>query len=211
MRQGVIGALTSANLLVGTKVVTIDSPGDWNFDDTQLPAIVVRTGRDSKVSKNVGQVDFLTSTEVLVKVSLMATTAEAAQQQMEALWYQIENAICWNYGILGTINQIASIDTQLDISAHESRGHIAGMAASFRFEAPEVYSMTDVAPVNTTWPIAQPVLVPLQEIFLDADLTNVFDPNGTYVSPIATPLVTPAPRTAGLDGRPEGGGIINLP
>jgi hypothetical protein len=50
----------------------------------------------------------------------------------------------------------------------------------------------------------------LAEIDLTADLVNVADPNGTYPDSPFPDAVTPAPRTAGPDGRAEGFVKVNF-
>lgn len=52
--------------------------------------------------------------------------------------------------------------------------------------------------------VVQPI-VPLTEFNVTTDLVNVADPAGTYPDPPFPNAVTPAPRTAGPDGRAEGG------
>jgi hypothetical protein len=73
--------------------------------------------------------------------------------------------------------------------------------------------------VNTTLPptldpaaeiaAIQPV-GPLQHISITNDLTNVFDATGIYDNPPFPDAVNAAPRTAGPDGRAEGGLDIDL-
>jgi len=58
--------------------------------------------------------------------------------------------------------------------------------------------------------IVQPI-VPLAELNTTDDLTNVADPSGTYPDAAFPGAVTPAPRTAGPDGRAEGGLTIDFP
>lgn len=54
------------------------------------------------------------------------------------------------------------------------------------------------------WPTGpSPAIVPLYEETVTADLTNVFDPLGTYSSPAFPSSVRAAPRVEGPDGRPE--------
>jgi len=58
--------------------------------------------------------------------------------------------------------------------------------------------------------MVQPI-VPLTEFNVTTDLVNVADPTGTYPDAPFPDVVTPAPRTAGPDGRAEGGLLFEFP
>jgi hypothetical protein len=210
MRLAVVAALTGANLKVNGVDVGVQSPGDWTFQIDDLPAIAVRTGRESKASEARTQPQFTTTTTVELKAAVSATTAEAAQDALEQLWFDVESAILKNYSIVGASQQVTSIDSVQEISA-EGQVHVAGITAAFAFECYEVFDPVQPDPALTTWPVKAPAAVTINQVTLDADLANVVDPTGTYPSPLFPQSVTPAPRTAGPDGRAEGGFTVNLP
>ena len=205
LRLAVLGALNSASLAVNGVPVTIMSPGDWTVIPEELPAIIVRTANESKTSFNKGGAPrFVTTCVLEVKAIVEESTAEAAQDSIEALWYAVENAILQNYSVIAMLDQVAGIDSGLEISAEGSR-HLAGIAGAFRCEFPETaYDITQDEPEATQWPNDPPPPAPLDAVSVVADLTNVFDATGTYTDPSFPQAVTPAPRTQGPDGRAEG-------
>ncbi len=66
-------------------------------------------------------------------------------------------------------------------------------------------------PTLTAWPVTPPATVDVTTLTVDTDLTNIFDPTGTYPNPPFPSAVTPEPRTSGPDGRAEGGLSFTLP
>lgn len=62
--------------------------------------------------------------------------------------------------------------------------------------------MSDNAPAPWPAPPGTPI-VPLYEETITVDLTNVFDPLGTYANPPFPGSVNAAPRAEGPDGRAE--------
>lgn len=198
VRLAVLAALSGASL-----GATIQCPGDWETPPSKLPAILMRVSGDRKESIMRGPPEFTTTVTVEIEARVEAATAEAAQDALEALCYAIECAIFTNYALTSIIQQVASIDSVIDITA-DGRRQLGGAMMTFAFELVEVFDPVLQSPV-------QPVAVPLTEVQLHNDMLGTFDPAGTYANPPFPASVTPAPRTTGPDGRDEGALDINLP
>lgn len=208
LRLAVVAAIQSIQTAAG--ITDIESPGDWTTPPSKLPAVLVRNGPERKESIQKGMAEFTTTSSIEIEARLEATTSTAAQDGIEALGYLLENAVLTNYSVIGMVSQVASVDTQTEISS-DGRKHLAGLKMMLNFEMPETYDPTAVAPALTTWPVVPAQLVPFTSFTLTGDLINIFDPNGTYVGTLFPNSVLPAPRTSGPDGRMEGGMDITLP
>ncbi|MBC8729440.1 hypothetical protein [Paraburkholderia sp. UCT2] len=203
VRLAALGALQRAALRVAGRPVLIRSPGDWAAPSDVLPAVIVRTAHESKSSFNRGMPQFTTTCSLEVKAMVEAATGEAAQDAIESLWYAVENALLLDWSLVRMLQQFVSVESVLDIRADGAR-HLAGIAASFRCEFPEMYDPTVEQPQPAPWPLDPPAPAPLESVGLHADLTNRADPTGTYPAPPFPQAVVPAPRTHGPDGRDEG-------
>lgn len=216
LRLAAVGALARANLQAGGLPVEVQSPGDWNVPAERLPVILVRTGGESKASIVRGPPEFTTSCTLEVKAMVEAATGEDAQDAIEALWFGVEAALLTNYSLLAMLQQLAVIDSALEIKADGAR-HLAGIAGAFHCEFFEAWAdpVSDApqppaappappGPAAPPWPNDPPAPVPQVGMRTSVDLTNVADPSGTYPDPSFPAAVVPAPRTHGPDGRDEG-------
>lgn len=208
LRLAVLGALNAMKTSAG--IATIDSPGDWTTPPEKLPAVLMRSGRGHRESKMKGMVEFDSSVAIEIEARVEAASASAAQDAIEALSYAIENAILTDYNVIGMVQQVSSIDEEIEITA-EGKHHLGGIKMVLSFELFEAFDPTATAPAATTWPAVPAQIVPLTNFTLTGDLINIFDPNGTYVGTLFPSEVLPAPRTSGPDGRMEGGLDITLP
>jgi len=143
LRLAAINALESANLEVNGDSVTVISPGDWSLTPELLPAIQVRTDHEIKSSFNRGAPEFTTTCSLELKVTVAGDSAESVQDDIETLWEKIESAIFGNYSIISMVQQFSSVESALDIKADGQR-HLAGIAAAFRAEFPEMYEPTQI-------------------------------------------------------------------
>jgi hypothetical protein len=125
--------------------------------------------------------------------------AAAAMAALESLQQQIEVALINNPAIMGLIEEYPFVRATNTITGEgESQLGELVMDIGLKFyQGPE-----DFYQIQTE---------ELEEITIDGDLQNVFDPNGMYPNPPFPASVTPAPRTQGPDGRAEVGADIELP
>ena len=194
MRIAVITALQKAQLWVDEMPVTIDSPGNWSLQHLQnedaLPCILIRTSNENKASSiRAGQPQFNTSVSIDVMCVVSSTTAENAQDDIEQVWFQIENILLSDSSIINRVQNVNSVDSKLEIDS-SGNDHIAAMSAAFVYEGFEVYDgIKDV--------------VNLDNVGIHVDLTNVYDPTGIYPDAQFPQSVSDAPRTHGPDGRDE--------
>lgn len=207
MRIAVISALHKADLWLDDDPVSIDSPGNWNIqqtsDDGAFPCIFVRTSTEGKSSvMRAGIPEFDTAISIEVMCAVISTTAEKAQDDIEQLWYRVENVLLTDYSIIGSVQNVQSVDSRLEIVSSGNK-HIAAMSASFVYEGFEVFDSQAVEPPITNFPIKSPPTVPLNNVHLHLDLVNVADPSGEYPDSKFPNSVTPTPRTHGPDGRDE--------
>lgn len=190
--------------------VTIVSPGDWPTPPEKLPALLVNVPTESKQSINKGEPEFTTTASIVIQGQVAAATAALAQDAIEALIYQVENAVLTGYWINAMVQQFASVQTDVEITADGSR-QLAGFKMTLAGEMFESFDPTATPPTSSAWPPADPVLAPFTETQIHLDTANPFDPSGTYANPPFPGSVPPAPRTSGPDGRDEGALDIQLP
>jgi hypothetical protein len=190
-------ALNALNTLSGPSV---DSPGDWDAQPKDLPNIKLRAIGDRKVS--IGRVppEFTTTVTLDLLLSAAGKTAEDAQDAIESLCGQVENVLLTNQPLLAVVQQFNTVASDVSISAAGSQ-HIAQSRMQLECETFETFDPLQVNPG---------ALPDLQQVGIHVDATNVADPTGTYPNPPFPQAVTPAPRTAGPDGRDEGHVEINL-
>jgi len=215
MRIAVVSALQKADLWVDDEPVSINSPGNWSLqhlkDECGLPAILVRTGTEGKASTiRAGLPQFNSSVSIEVMCALSSTTAEKAQDEIEQLWFQIENILLTDYSIIGSVQNVSSVDSKLDIDS-SGNDHVAAISAAFVYEGFEVYDSQsfitqpiDPQQPEPEFPVQPQPTVDLEQAGIHFDLVNVVDQTGTYPDSPFPNSVTSAPRTQGPDGRDEG-------
>jgi hypothetical protein len=191
VRLAVLAALQGARL-----GCTIDSPGDWNTPSTKLPSILLRCVGDRKAGTTAGQITFTTTVLLEIEARLEANSAEVAQDDLEALSYAIECAVVTNYEVDRIVQKWVAIDSVPEITA-EGKRHVGGVMMSFTLEVFEAFDPVYQSPV-------QPGVSALLEMGIHNDMLGTFDPTGTYQSDVFPLAATPAPRSAGPDGRDEG-------
>lgn len=173
----------------------------WPAKLEKLPAIIIDpfySEHRGSLGKNAPQFDTITTVRLRGRVNVAAEADDAgglaAAAALETLKSQIERTLVNAYPVMLKIEQFVSIDTDFVFST-EGQQNVAELVMSIAmgfYEGPE-----DFAPIETT---------DLKEAAVYTDLTNVFDPAGTYAETPFTPV--PAPRTTGPDGRVEGGGLL---
>jgi len=200
VRLAAVAALNAGAL--GTEV---DSPGDWSTPPDGFPAILLRVPSDRKESKQMGQPEFDTTIVVEIEARVAANSASDAQDAIEAFCYRIEQLLLTDFELVKIVQRVTSVDTSTTISA-EGRVHIAEAKMSFAFEVFEAFD-----PFDPFDPFDQSDPPPITSFGIHVDAINVADPTGTYPNAPFPSSVTPAPRTAGPDGRDEGGLEIAIP
>jgi hypothetical protein len=198
LRQLVVAALAK---LTTPGVDVQDSP-DWPTPPEKLPAVLVSTGRERKEGLAKSMPNFTTLATVQLEARIEGANRIAARDGIEALCYDIENTLLCSHDLVAFVQRVASIDTEMVITA-EGKRHIGAAKLLMVCEMFEAFDPTQIQPLN---------FPALQSMGVHLDLTNVFDPSGTYPAPTAPPYTpTAAPRTAGPDGRDEGALDITLP
>jgi hypothetical protein len=148
VRMAVLAALQGARL-----GCTIDSPGNWVTPPEKLPAIQLRATTDHKTGTTAGQAEFTTTVGIQLEAKVQAGTAEGAQDALEDLSYRVECAVLTNRGVLGIMQGIPLIQTEIEVSA-EGRQHVGTVTMNFAFEVMEFFDPLEQSPVQ---PIALPI------------------------------------------------------
>lgn len=190
--------------------VTVASPGDWPSPQEKLPALLVNAPTEQKTALNKRLPEFNTVISISVQGQVTAATAEAAQDAIEDLAYQVENAVLLGYWVNAMIEQFVSVQTLTECKADGGR-QLATFVMTFAAQTFESFDPTVAAPQASTWPPADPVIVPFEEVQMHLDTVSPFDASGTYANPPFPDAVQPAPRASGPDGRDEGALDIQLP
>lgn len=208
-RQLRLAAVAALEAITG---LTVQSPGDWATPSEKMPVALVRVTSDRKESVVKQAPEFTTTVTLEVQLRAQGLTETAAQDALEAWGYQVEQALFTNYALVAMCQQIATADTDVEITA-EGAQHIGAQTMRVECEMFESFDPTVTPPAASTWPVVPAPTVPLDSVGIHLDMASPFDPNGTYTpstdAPAYTP--TPAPRTTGPDGRDEAALDINLP
>ena len=195
---------------LGTICNTVSSPGNWPTPVELLPALLISVPTESKSSLGRNVPEFNTSASIVIQGQVTATTPEAAQDEIELLAYQVENAVLMDYSVNQMIQQFVTVQTETEITS-EGKQHLAGFRMTIVAEMHEAFDPMLAPAVDSTWPIVPAATVQLAGVNVHLDAANVFDPSGTYSNPTFPTSVNPAPRTSGPDGRDEGALQITLP
>lgn len=178
---------------------------DWATWSGSYPVAYFDPYKDGKESlgRQSGQQFTVTATfPLLVRIERPAKannqgTADT-QLALEEIQRQIERTLVNYPPLQQLIQHMPFLNVEMEVSGEGAKnlGELRIDIGLEYYQGPE-----DFYPVPT---------VPLDGLTVDVDLRNVFDPTGTYIDPPFPGSVTPAPRTEGPDGRPEGGLDINL-
>ncbi|QJD91802.1 hypothetical protein HH213_17930 [Duganella dendranthematis] len=199
IRLAVVAALKNV-----PSATDIDSPGDWTTQLASLPAIQVRAPRGSKEPLGRGAPSYTSVVLIEIETKVVGKTGAEAQDLLESFDAEVEVALLTNHNLVAMTQQM-SFEIESEINA-EGRHHYGGSKWSIRCEVAEMFDPIYEAPSG-----AQPVAIPFQGMDVHADLANVYDPTRTYPNAAFSDAVKPAPRSAGPDGRDEGGLSINFP
>ena len=189
---------------------TVESPGIWPTSADMLPVLLVNVPSEMKTSVGRNVPEFTTSASVVIQGQVSSITPGGAQDAIEDLAYQVENAVLEDYAVNLMIQQFVSVQTETEITS-DGKQHLAGFRMTLAVEMFEAFDPMIAPAAGSVWPIVATPTVPAAGVNLHLDAANVFDPTGTYPNPTFPTSVQPAPRTSGPDGRDEGYSQINLP
>jgi hypothetical protein len=202
LRDIMVTALKGATS-VGQSVFSIV---DWATWSGAYPVMYLQAPKEDKESlgRQGGQQFTVTSTiPIMVRIEVPAKpnnagTAEALVA-LETIKGQIERTLINYPPLQRLIQHMPFIRSSMDVDGEGAKnlGELQLEIGLEFYQGPE-----DFYPIPTD---------PLEQITIDVDPINVFDPTGTYPDPPFPGSVTPAPRTQGPDGRSEGGLDITLP
>lgn len=187
----------------GTNVFSIL---DWPTWSGSYPVIYLQTPVEDKVGlgpQGAPQFTVTATLRISVRVQTpadaMGAGAAAALAKLEAFQSQVERALINYTPLMVLLQQIpfVRIEKKVDGEGQQNLGEMVIQVGMEFYQGPEDFY--------------QPPLVELDRITVDVDLVDRYDATGTYANPLFPSAVTPAPRTTGPDGRPEGGIDINLP
>jgi hypothetical protein len=194
-----VTALRAASTGAGDRVY---GPRDWPTWRGQYPVVLVQMPREDKEGMGRNGAPQFTVTGTLRITGRVAALgapddagAGAALSAAAVLARQIEIALINASTIMPLLQQIPFVRTEIALRA-SGKQHLVEATIEIGLE---FYQGAD--------DFAQPELTDLEQVSIYTDLTNVFDPTGTYADPPFPGSVVPAPRTVGPDGRTEGAGL----
>jgi hypothetical protein len=179
---------------------------DYPTWDGSYPILYLHTPAEDKESLGRQSGPQFTTTLTLqvsgrVQVANLEDQSGVAEAtvKLEALQRQIELALINNPALMSQLQQFPFIRTEMktDGTGDQNLGEIVMSIGLEFYQGPE-----DFYPIPTD---------ALEQITVDVDAVNVFDPSATYPDPLFPGAVVPAPRTEGPDGRSEGGLDITFP
>ena len=181
--------------------VTVESPPATATQPKQMPYVGLRCGVERKASVEKRMPEFTTTATLEILARASATTAEAVQDEIEDLANTIELAVFGAPTVIALLQQFGAVTSTTEISG-EGSAYQAETLIAIDCELFEAFDPTQIAPAN--YP-------PLEGVNLHMDAGRPFDATATYTGSLFPDAVTPAPRTAGPDGRDEGALVIDLP
>lgn len=184
-----------------TPGVTVSSPGDWDTPPAKLPAVQLRVADERKVAWTKTAPEFTTTVTLEILARVDGTSAEVAQDALEALGDAIEIALFGNVAFVNTCQQFSNVSIQSAVTADGDR-HVGGISMRIDCETVEEFDPVALNPMLAT---------ALLQVGLHIDTIAPFDKTGTYPNPPFPTHVVAAPRTAGPDGRDEAAALIYLP
>lgn len=208
LRLAVLAALQPLKVSAG--VVTISSPGVWPTPPEKLPALLVNVPTEQKQPNTTGMATFVTTSSVTVQGQVSRSSPEEALDAIDALAFEVENAVLTDHWVTRTVQRFTSVQTEIEVTS-DGGPHLAGFRMTLVGEMFETFDPTTDQPPEMPWPPAAPAIVPLESMGIHMDTASPFDPTGTYPNPPFPDAVQPAPRTSGPDGRDEGALDIQLP
>lgn len=195
LRQAVLAALACQ------PGINIASPGVWDVQPVNMPAVRVRASSDTKRGKGKAPPNFVTNVSIDVQLYVEMPSQEDAQDAAEVLSDALENAILTNVDLIALVNAFNNVASQVHIVTTGDTPY-ARVDMTLDLECNEFF--VDPGPYFI-----------LQELnlFLDAKGGPV-DPTGVYSN--GTPFLNEAtdpprnPVDGGPDGRIEGQILLDM-
>jgi hypothetical protein len=135
-----IETLIGANTLAGNRVF---EPRDWPTRPELFPMLMVQTPRDRKVSLGRGIRQFNTTITLAVIGRIQAVNQEAANEGIDLLSDQIEEALLTTTAFSSNIQQFTAIDTQSVVTA-DGKQIVGEIGMIFECEIYQVWGPTGV-------------------------------------------------------------------
>lgn len=148
LRLAAVAAIT--RIQTSGHIQTFDSPGDWNTPPEALPAVRMRCGDEHMESMNKGQANFKTTVPLEVEGRVSATTQEAAQDAIDLLYYNVQNALLGDPNIVSMMEQL-TVSVQFEITA-DAKLHFGGFKARIDVLMAEEFDQFDPSMLLTAWP-----------------------------------------------------------
>jgi len=218
--------ITAEALKVGTAAGNnVFAARTWPTWSGSYPIIWLHSPAEDKESlgRQGGPQFTVTATiRISARVQLKALPKNAAAGAMilalEGLQRQIERALINFPPLMSRLQQFPFIRSEMAESdeGDQNLGELVMDVGMEFYQGPEEFYLSEAplepSPFDPAAEVAgvQPI-IPLDGLSVTSDLRNVFDPTGTYADPPFPDSVTPAPRTVGPDGRPEGGLSFEFP
>lgn len=190
LRQLSQDAIIAANTLAENRVYT---PRTYKLWRGLYPCVEIKTPAQTRVSlgKN-GVPHFNTVVTVAIIATVQCDTEDEAEEALEVLENQIEQAIFTNFNILKEIEQFETTQSQQIVNS-EGEQFIGQVQINFNMQSYEEFD-----------PASQEVYSLLNTVAINVDTVYPYDATGTYEDPPHPETVQAAPRTRGRDGRNEG-------
>ena len=196
----------------------------WATWDGSYPILYLHSpGEDMQSLGDAGAPQFTVTATIRVSARVEVRNlprnggAAAALVELEIIQQQIKMALINFPPLMKRLQQYPFVRSEIRESG-EGDSELAELVMDIGMEfyqGPEdFYPLEEEIPDPVIDPAAEAAAVQpmalLENVHISNDLTNVFDVLGTYDDPPFPLAVNPAPRSAGPDGRTEGGLDIDL-
>lgn len=193
LRELTLRAILAANTLAQEHVFVRDWPTNAELNPI---AVLINLEKDHKISNAKTVPNFTSTPAIILDIRVQEKSLQDAKIKMEQLLTQIEQAVFTNYALNEVIQQFAYVISESSYNS-DSEYHIGSSTMTIGMEIFELFQINPETLDN------------IKQVNVNVDLINRFDSTGTYINAEFPESVTPAPRTQGPDGRPEGQILID--
>ncbi len=154
LRNLAILVLQMAGTDAGLKVF---APRDWPESPRLLPALAVQTPSERKENQTRGQRQYFTTITLAVLARVTGDSGGDAEEALERLCAQVENAILSTQAFAGQVQQFTRVETAMVIDA-EGEVPIGEASVVFDVEVFQIFDPDDATPlVSVEGTVTQPV------------------------------------------------------